>query len=308
MSAALERVRAVTVAPEPVLPPRWAVVTGRTLLVVALLGVWCLSYVFGLSRLEEARSQRALYTELRTELAAGIAPVSEPIGNGAPLALLNIPSVGIRDLVVVQGTDAGALEKGPGHEQGTPLPGQDDILVGKKPVNSTIFGRGTSFGAPFHRIASLRRGDGISVTTGQGTFTYAVADVRGAGDPEPVTDTGARGVLTLVTAKGTGPVGWLSPQNAVYVDAVLQRGGQPSTALASVPRPSNGGVLASDTSFVTRLELALAGILVVAVVAGLVWTRTRWGAVQRWMVGVPLFVGSLWLLTDISLRFLPNIF
>ena len=54
--------------------------------------------------------------------------------------MLDIPAIGIANMVVVEGTSPENLTLGPGHLRDTPLPGQAGISV--------VFGRRATFGAP----------------------------------------------------------------------------------------------------------------------------------------------------------------
>ena len=56
-------------------------------------------------------------------------------------------AIGVND-VVVQGTDAGDLRKGPGHYPATPLPGERGTVA--------IAGHRTTYGAPFRHIDGLK--------------------------------------------------------------------------------------------------------------------------------------------------------
>ena len=85
-----------------------------------------------------------------------------------PIALLEIPAIGV-DEVVVEGTRTADLRNGPGHFPESPLPGQ----LG----NSAIAGHRTTYGAPFYRVDELRSGDPIIVTTLTGRYVYEVTEV-----------------------------------------------------------------------------------------------------------------------------------
>lgn len=88
---------------------------------------------------------------------------------GDPVARIQIRRIGV-SAVVVQGTAASELSKGPGHYPGTPLPGSHGTVA--------IAGHRTTFGAWFRHIDALRRGDPITVTMPYGTFTYRVRRTR----------------------------------------------------------------------------------------------------------------------------------
>ena len=72
--------------------------------------------------------------------------------------------------MVVEGTAAGDLRKGPGHYPGTPLPGEHGTVG--------IAGHRTTYGAPFRKINQVKPRDQIVVTMPYGRFTYRVERTR----------------------------------------------------------------------------------------------------------------------------------
>ena len=116
------------------------ITTLMTLTIVGL-AIWPIAFGLVFSRLSEHHAQQNLYTEFRQQLAEATAPIGGPIADGAPVALLNAAAGGLHGLIVVEGTTSTDLKSGPGHYPGSPLPGQ--------PGASTVFGRGTTYGAPF---------------------------------------------------------------------------------------------------------------------------------------------------------------
>src|SRR5579872_5673324 len=105
--------------PEP--PPRkvepkplvQAIGAGVMLLGVVVLGMYV--YLYGLSGLSEQRSQSELYKTFAEQLAEATAPTGAPaVSEGAPVAILDIPALGINDMVVVEGATANDLTHGPG--------------------------------------------------------------------------------------------------------------------------------------------------------------------------------------------------
>ena len=88
---------------------------------------------------------------------------------GDPLGRIRMPSIGVSQ-VFVDGTGAGALRTGPGHYPGTPLPGQRGTVG--------IAGHRTTYGAPFHDLDDLRRGDRIELAMPYGRFEYRVERTR----------------------------------------------------------------------------------------------------------------------------------
>jgi sortase A len=111
-----------------------------------------------LSRLDAGRRLAFAARALRRRSAPG-----DPIGR------IRMPSIGVSE-VVVEGTGAGDLRKGPGHYPATPLPGQRGTVG--------IAGHRTTYGAPFHDVDELERGDRIELAMPYGRFTYRVERTR----------------------------------------------------------------------------------------------------------------------------------
>jgi sortase A len=88
---------------------------------------------------------------------------------GEAIGRLVVPRLGV-DMVVVLGTDAESLKRGPGLHQRTFFPGQNNLVY--------IAGHRTTYAAPFSKIDSLRRGDPIRMEMPYGTFHYAVTGSR----------------------------------------------------------------------------------------------------------------------------------
>jgi sortase A len=88
---------------------------------------------------------------------------------GKPIGELRIPHLDSH-YVIVAGTGPSSLRRGPGHYDGTALPGE--------PGTVGIAGHRTTYGAPFRHLDALRRGDAITVTMPYGTFTYKVDGTR----------------------------------------------------------------------------------------------------------------------------------
>jgi sortase A len=280
-------------------PPRGIseAVIAQVLMVLGLLTVWAFAYLFVLSSFQHGHVQAELYRQLRTELALGEAPKGAPIAAGAPVALLSIPGAGVSHEVVVQGTTPSALQRGPGHQVDSVLPGQAGVSV--------LQGRMLSFGGPFRHVPSLRVGATITVTTVEGTFHYRVSDVRYKGDPvpAPLPDGGSR--LTLVTAVGTGPLAGLSPSRTAYVDATLDGHAQPAGKVE--PADPGGEAFARDAGFATLAVLVLALEVLVAALLAVGWARRRWSPLATWVAGVPMVLAALWLVSSAAARLLPNL-
>ena len=88
---------------------------------------------------------------------------------GDAIGQLQIPSLG-NTYNIVQGTDTGDLEEGPGHYPSTAFPGMGQTVA--------IAGHRTTYLAPFRFINQLKPGDRISITMRYGKFTYVVQYLR----------------------------------------------------------------------------------------------------------------------------------
>lgn len=293
----VERPRPPAADPKPSSPEYRLL--GQVLAIVAVLGLSFLTELIFLGHLRHDRDQVQLAADFRSELANGTAPVgpvddeNTPLALGTPVALLEIPQLNLRE-VVVQGTSPVPLMSGPGHRRDTPLPGQAGTSV--------IAGRRATYGGPFRSIDQLRRGDPITVTTGQGKHTFTVLGVRRAGDPVPPALARGQGRLTLVTTDGPP----LRPTNVLRVDADLTSAAQ----LRPAPLPSQA-LLAAEAVMVGD-RTALLGVfgwsVLFAVVAiATVWVRFRVGPWPAWLIGAPVLVSINLVLADEIAALLPNI-
>jgi len=96
------------------------------------------------------------------------ATLNQRVPDTKAVGRLQIPKLHL-NYVVVQGTDAPSLEKGPAHYTQTPLPGaRGHWTVG-------IAGHRTTYLAPFRHVDDLRPGDPITVTMPYGVYSYSVS-------------------------------------------------------------------------------------------------------------------------------------
>ncbi|MGH3786614.1 MAG: sortase [Pseudonocardiaceae bacterium] len=273
--------------------------SGQVLAIVAVLALSFLIELTLLGNLRHDRDQAGLAEQFRGQLANAIAAVGpldeagKPLAGGTPVALLEIPKLGVQE-VVVEGTSSGTLMSGPGHRRDTPLPGQ----VG----TSVIAGRRATYGGPFRSLDQLRAGDQITVTTGQGKHSFEVIGVRHAGDPLPPTLPRGQSRLTLVTTNGPA----LSPTDVLRVDASLVGEAQPRPAqIPSQSLPAADAMLAGDTSALWAV-VGWAVLLLGAAIAT-VWVRYRTGPWQAWLIGVPVLVTLGLTVSDEIAALLPNL-
>jgi sortase A len=111
-----------------------------------------------LAALRSLESQRARMAFLARSL-------KRTADRGDAVGRIRIPRIGA-SFVVVKGTDAASLRKGPGIYDDAPFPGA--------PGTVAIAGHRTTYLAPFRRIDKLQPGDEISVEMPYGRFSYRV--------------------------------------------------------------------------------------------------------------------------------------
>jgi LPXTG-site transpeptidase (sortase) family protein len=270
------------------------------MVVLTALAAGLVVHLLLLSGLEHRSAQQRAYDRFRYELAQGTAPVAQTersgqlVELGAPVALIEIPSLHVRE-VVGEGTMGSVLMDGPGHRRDTPLPGQAG--------SSVILGRAAAYGGPFKHLHELQPGATITVTTGQGVSKFSVIGRRGSGDPAPPPVASGKGRLVLVTATGLPFV----PGGVLRVDADLdtQTFPTPASVIPSGSLPNSEQPLGTDTSTLWALVLWLEALVLVAV--GMVWSWHRWGRHQTWIVLAPLAVLISLYVVNEFMRLLPNL-
>jgi sortase (surface protein transpeptidase) len=273
-------------------------VARSALLVLAVIAIAVLVEAVLVSGLQHRSAQARAFARFRGALARGEAPVSQLdqskhlLKLGTPIALLDIPSIHIHE-VVGEGTTSGTLASGPGHTRSTPLPGEAGTSV--------ILGRRAAFGGPFKRLHKIRPGAVITVTTGQGKSRYKVIGIRRAGEAIPAPPATGQGRLVLATADGAP----FAPSGVVYVDADLVTDAFPSAARLRSTIGESEKPLGTDNSSGWALVLWLE--VLVALSLGAVWSWLRWGKPQTWIVFVPVLLFAAIAAADQFLRLLPNL-
>jgi sortase A len=135
---------------------------------------------------EQHRLARSLDAEFR-HYAAERAPVGEAVAaeqrriaraaarfrrsahEGQAIGRIIVPRLGL-NMVLVNGTDHDTLEKGPGRDPRTFMPGQGQLVY--------IAGHRTTYLAPFSHIDRLRSGDRITLEMPYATFVYRITGHR----------------------------------------------------------------------------------------------------------------------------------
>jgi sortase (surface protein transpeptidase) len=274
-------------------------VRGVLVMVLTLSGA-LLVQLLVLSHLQHRSTQATRFAEFRRQLALGTAPSGpadeqgRQLAKGTPVAFLEIPSIGLKELVG-EGSSSSVLADGAGHRRDTPFPGQ----LG----TSVIMGRRAAYGGPFADITSLKKGDEIRVTTGQGAFTYRVLGVRREGDPTPQPLAAGGSRIVLATAGGSAYL----PEGVVRVDAEIDGtpavGARPVYTSATLPAADKP--LEGDSGTMWALALWLQALTLLAVAA--IWSWYRWGRPQTWVVFLPpLLLVGLMTAGEVT-RLLPNL-
>ena len=266
--------------------------TRRTLLVVGAVLLAFVFYAFVVTGLEESRSQRALLPVFATGVQSqSIDSLSKVPVPGTPVAMIEIPSIGLHQ-VVVEGSSPELLKLGPGHLPNTPLPGEFG--------NSVVLGRRVTYGGPFGRLDDVQTGDSITMVTGQGSFTYVVNHVGYVlpGQPD-VTGPTLDSRLTLVTS---GPS--LAPTTRLAVVGALQ--GNP-VGVATRPSIAVAPDEFGETGNVTGLLIAILwGIALVAVIFLTRRIYQVWPVRAAYVVTTPAVIFLLWLVFENLDRLLPG--
>jgi sortase A len=246
---------------------RW----GAGILLFLVVGSFIYSKVF--TPMSEGRAQTLLEKEFVPALLNGIAPVGYPIKSGTSVALLEVKDIDLRR-VVIEGTKAEELAKGPGHLVGSAIPGQ--------PGTSAILGRSSTFGSAFDRIDELKIGQEIVITTAQGVHTYEVVDstVRLANDSAAFI--GERNMLLLITG-----VGGSSPDKRLVVRALLTSPVFPAGTPA-VEVQTSTAELGLEGSSHSPIQLAIWLFLLMFLLASLAPISQRIGTRVTWLMAVPL--------------------
>ena len=193
--------------------------------------VWCAALV-----VDAFIAQRSARSEFETALlASGVAsppaleevavvpPRVRTVDRGSPIAALSIPRIQL-SAMVLHGSDAQTLRRGPGHLENTAFPGE--------PGNVVIAGHRDSF---FWSLQNIHLGDDIFLDTRDGPLQYRVTSVRVV-KPRDVsvlapTD---EAVLTLITCY---PFWVIGPAPDRFVVRAIRVGG-PSAALAKARNES----------------------------------------------------------------------
>jgi sortase A len=136
-------------------------------------------------RLWDEKAARSAIDEARARVRGGSASVA--VSPGAPVARLLIPRIRL-DEIVLEGVDDDALNGGPGHLPGTPLPGDrgNAVLSAHRDRH-------------FKNLGALEVGDTVVTQTGSLTTTWVIVKKKVVDKDLPVLFQTKTATLTLTT-------------------------------------------------------------------------------------------------------------
>lgn len=218
-------------------------------------------------------------TTTTTQPIQSVQSPEAPPANGQPVGVIDIPKIGA-NYVVVEGTNTGDLQLGPGHYVGTALPGN--------PGNAAVAGHRTTYLRPFYNLDQLAPGVPIYVTTTQGRFQYDVTDTLVVSPNDvAVLDPTATPTLTLTTCNPRFSASTRMVVQAALVTPVVAAVPIPAVKASANALPAKTNLGGSQGGWLGALLWGLA-LVAVAVVASLARRRLR-----RWWVAAIGVVGML---------------
>lgn len=263
----------------------------RSLLLLTVYAMGLVGYVFAASHLIHARAQTSLDRRFASELANAVAPVNQPVPAGAPVALLQIPSIGFHE-IIVEGSNATQLMRGPGHVQSTTLPGQ--------PGTSIVLCRRATYGAPCADLDRMDDGDTLTVTNGQGIVEYRVVE-RTVFDGDDARAFAGRGNALVLITMDEAVLG--TNRLTVVAEPLTQQAR--GTRIPSGPLSADELGLAGDRN---AAALVLVWLEVLAVIAlGTVVLFRRWARGPAYLVAIPPLLAATWLSYEHISRLLPGL-
>jgi sortase A len=147
-------------------------------------------YVSGAAAQDRARSEweaMAASAAFESATASAMRDREVAVVHGAPVARLLIPKIGL-DEIVLEGIDDDAMNGGPGHYPGSPLPGDAG--------NSIISAHRDRH---FRNLGSVAVGDTIVTRSGAKTTTWVVVKRQVVDKGRPVLFRAKAATLTLTT-------------------------------------------------------------------------------------------------------------
>ncbi|MCX6512747.1 MAG: sortase [Actinobacteria bacterium] len=270
--------------------PSWLARIGLPLITLGTCAILFVLYVYTFTGFQEQRAQREMLNSFTSP--AGAVPLSGKVPNdGTPTAVIRIPSLGLHQ-VVIQGTTATELTKGPGVLTQAARPG----TIG----NAVILGRRATSGAPFASIETLKRGARISLTTGLGHFNYKVVAVKHAkpGQLSPASPHSGRW-LTLITADSS-----VKPAGLVYARSKLMTAPAASTRAKTAPSKAELGLVGDPAALTPSLVWGIILALVLSLTFA-AYRRLHRQLITVYLLTTPIVLAVALVLFSNLYRLLP---
>jgi sortase A len=216
-------------------------------------------------------------------------PPPPAIGEGT--GRIEIPAIGV-DWVFLEGVALEVLKDGPGHYEGTPLPGEEG--------NAALAGHRTTYGQPFHNLDQLGPGDRIIVTYITGArfeYEYRETEIVSPDRVEVIANTeDDRITLTACHPK-------YSASERIVVRAALV--GEPLPPRSAANEPVAPAPASLDGESASRAPAVLWG-LAAALVFTAIWAAGRWWRrLPAYLIGAPILVVVMFLFFENFSRLLP---
>ena len=234
--------------------------------------------------------------------AEGEQVIPAPPATGGLVGRIQIPSIGA-DWYFYEGVDLSILKDGPGHYEGTPMPGQ--------PGNAAIAGHRTTYGAPFNRVDEMKSGDEIIVTYVTGAqFTYSYrsteivtpdrTDVLQAKDFDE--DGEADNMLTLTACHPK-----YSARERIIIRARLEEAPVPiPPGQERPPRPEELSLDdAEQTEPVSKAPAVLWGLAAGAIWLAAYFVGRAWRKWPAYLIAFPFFAVTLYVFFENFYKLLP---
>jgi len=113
----------------------------------------------------EAKSAGRDLASYELSIAQAAKRYRRSLHEGDAIGRIIVPRLGLK-MVFVNGTDTSSLERGPGRQLSTFMPGEGQLIY--------IAGHRTTYLAPFSAIDKLRAGDPVTLEMPYGTFQYRI--------------------------------------------------------------------------------------------------------------------------------------
>ena len=195
-----------------------------------------------------------MHDQRQRHLASQIGVGKAQIHRGQPYGYLQVPSLGINE-IVVEGVTPTTLQGGPAVTSSSVLPGQQGATV--------IFGHRSSYGGPFARLSSLKKGDSVFVEARNKApvIEYRVIDVvhsSEGGSAQEITTSPGTSKLVLVTS---GPATFGEDRVIVEATAVASVAGGNAPASQVLAQADDDGPSVGIELILANLGLGVAALL-----------------------------------------------